>query len=303
MPKPFKFLPAISLAAAALGLAVLTVAATAQTAATPPPSKPKAGTAIVITVNGQPITESDIRLADAEIGAQLGKYPPKVRRKVLLEFLIENQLFASATDQAKIVETPAFKERMQYWRRRILRKAYFENIIQKSITEADAKAFYNEKVANVKGGTEVKASHILVASEDKAKELYEKIAHGADFSEMAKKHSTDPGSKNNGGSLGYFGKGRMLPVFETAAFQLNVGEVSLPVKSRYGWHIIKVEDKRDRKPPPFAALKDRIIAALVQKKGSELGKALRQKADIIHTNPEPEAPAKLPFTAAPPAKK
>jgi len=283
------------------GLLACSISAGAQTPASPAPKT--AGSAVVATVNGNPITEAEIELAEAEIGAQLGQYPPKVRRKVLIEFLIENQLFAGAATASKVAETTDYKERLRYWQRRVLRDVYFENVLAEQITDADAKAFYNEKVANVKGGPEVKASHILVETEDKAKEIYEELAHGGDFAELAKKNSKDPGSKDSGGSLGYFGKGQMVPEFEAAAMQLAVNEVSLPVKSKFGWHIIKVEDKRERKPPPFEALKDRIVNALMQQKARETVKTLRQSAKIVFTDPEPASPARLPFTAAPPVEK
>lgn len=291
-------------AGAAAVLALTVAAATTAIAQTPgqtpgqaqPQAKPPAAPSTVVArVDGQPITEADITLAEEEIGAQLNGYPPNVRRKVIIEFLIENQLFAKAAADGKLSGTDAYKQRMSYWSRRMLRDTYFEDTLRKTITDADARKFYDQKIASLKGGTEVKASHILVPTEDKAKEIFEQIAHGADFAEMARKHSGDPGSKTNGGSLGYFGKGRMVPEFEAAAFQLKVGEVSLPVKSKFGWHLIKVEDRRERKPPPFEAIKDRIIAALMRDKARETGSKLRETAKIEYVGEKP----RLNLTPAP----
>lgn len=286
--------------AAAFVLALAATAASAQTTApqTPAPSGAQpAPDAVVARVDGQPIFEADIALADEEIGAQLQNYPPAVRRKVLIEFLIENQLFAKAAGAGKVADSTAFKQRMAYWNRRMLRDTYFEEMIQKGITDAEVKKFYDEKVASAASGEEIKASHILVATEDKAKEILELLGRGSEFAELAKQYSTDPGSKDSGGSLGYFTKGRMVPAFEAAAFQLKVGEVSLPVKSQFGWHIIRVDDRRQRKPPPFEAVKERIIAALVRNKARQLGTELRKKAKIEYTG----EPPKLNLTPAPAA--
>ena len=240
---------------------------------------------VVATVNGRTITEADVRLAEAEIGADLGQYPAATRRRVVIEFLIENELFAEAAAGKNVAASTTFKERKHYWDRRNMRDAYFDTQIRSQITDAQARAFYDAQLKNFRGGEEVRASHILVATEDQAKAIFEQIAHDGDFAELAKQHSTDPGSKVNGGDLGYFGRGRMVPVFEKTAFKLPVGEVSLPVKSQFGWHIIKVTDKRNRKPPPFETLKERIIKRLMQDKAKQVADTLRKAAKVEYVNP------------------
>ncbi len=132
---------------------------------------------------------------------------------------------------------------------------------------------------------EVRARHILLDSEQLAKEIYEKIAHGEDFGTMAKQFSKDPGSKDDGGDLGYFTRGRMVPQFEEAAYKLEKGDVSLPIKSQFGWHLIKVEDKRQRGAPPFDKIKDRIVASLIHRRAQELGSSLRAKAKLEFLDP------------------
>jgi peptidyl-prolyl cis-trans isomerase C len=274
-----------------LALAALTLLpalSAAPTLAQTPPTAASDAAPVVAIVNGTNITETDVKLAEAEIGDQLKQYPPQVRRRVLIEFLIENQLFAQAAAKQDLRQSPSFKEKMTYWNRRMLRDTYFEEQVRKKISDEEARKFYDDRIKQVKTGTEIKASHILVKTEDLAKEIYEKIAHGADFSEMAGKHSEDPGSKTKGGTLGYFGKGQMVPAFETAAFQLEVGEISLPVKSRFGWHLIKVEDRRERKPPAFEAVKNQIVTALVRQKANELGKQLREGAQISYPGQKPK---------------
>lgn len=240
---------------------------------------------IVAKVNGKAITEADVRLAEAEIGADLSRYPAATRRRVVIEFLIENELFAAAATGKNVADSSSYKERQHYWQRRNLRDSYFETNIRSQITNAQARAFYDQQVKSFPGGKQVRASHILVPTEDQAKAIFEQIAHDGDFAELAKKHSTDPGSKVKGGDLGYFGRGQMVPVFEKTAFSLPVGDVSLPVKSRFGWHIIKVTDKRDRKPPPFEGLKDQIKTSLMHDKAKKLVEDLRKNAQIEYLDP------------------
>jgi peptidyl-prolyl cis-trans isomerase C len=241
---------------------------------------------IVAKVNGKTITEADVKLAEAEIGSDLGSLPDATKRRVLIEFLIENQLFADAAEGAKLGSGPEFDGRMQYWRRRALRDTYFEKKVRDAVSEADAKRFYDEQVKLLKPEQELKARHILVDTEEKAKEIYEKIAHGADFAQMAKEYSNDPGTKDEGGSLGYFSRGQMVPQFEEAAFKLTGNDVSQPVQTQFGWHLIQIEDRRERKPPEFADVKDRLVTSLVHRKAQEVASSLRDTAKIEYVDPE-----------------
>lgn len=234
----------------------------------------------VAQVDGKIITEADVKLADQEIGPELGQLPEATKRRVLVEYLIENQVFAAAADSAKLSSGPVFEERIAYWKRRALRDLYFENTIRGAVKDEDAKAFYDEQVKAIKPQEEVQARHILVDEEAKAKEIVDKLAKGGDFAALAKENSKDPGSKETGGDLGFFGRGQMVPEFEKAAFELEKGKVSTPVKSSFGWHIIKVEDKRTKEPPTFDLVKDRIFNSLLQQKAQTIGSELRTKAKI-----------------------
>lgn len=240
---------------------------------------------VVASVNGRNITEADVRLAEAEIGADLQRYATATRRRVVIEFLIQNELFAEAAAKKNVAESTVFKERKHYWDRRSMRDAFFETEIRNQISDVQARGFYDAQIQNFPKGEEVRASHILVKTEDEAKALFEQIAHDGDFADLAKKHSKDPGSGAKGGDLGYFGRGQMVPVFEKTAFSLPVGEVSQPVQSQFGWHIIKVVDKRDRKPPPFEAVKEQIVAQLMHEKAKQMAEALRSGAKIEYLDP------------------
>lgn len=241
---------------------------------------------VIAKVNGKTITDADMRLAEAEIGNDLGSLPDATRQRVLLEFLIENQLFADAAEGQQLGSGAAFNERLQYWRRRALRDAYFDKSVRDAISDADARKYYAGQTGAMKPEEEVRARHILVESKDKARELFEKIAHGSDFAQLAKEHSKDPGSKDQGGELGFFARGQMVPQFEEAAFNLKKGEVSEPVESQFGWHIIRVDDRRQRAAPAFEAVKDRVVAHMIHQKAQQIAQDLRGKAQIEYIDPE-----------------
>jgi peptidyl-prolyl cis-trans isomerase C len=241
---------------------------------------------VVATVNGKNLTEADIALADTEIGGELGQLPPATKRRLLLEFIIENQMFADAAETAKMNTGPIYEQRMAFWKRRALRDIYFENNIRGAVKDADAKAFYDEQVKQLKPEEEVSARHILVDDKVKADDLAAKLKSGGDFDALAKEHSKDPGSKDQGGSLGFFGRGQMVPQFEEAAFKLKKGEVSDPVQSQFGWHVIRVDDTRTRQPPAFEAVKDRIVQSLIGQKAQAIATELRGKTKVEYVDPE-----------------
>jgi peptidyl-prolyl cis-trans isomerase C len=258
---------------------------------------------IVATINGKAITEGELNLANAEIGAELGNVPEETKRRVLIEFMIESQLLADAADSAKLGQGADFEQRTRYWRRRALRDTYFENKIKGAVTDAEARTFYDGQVAQMKPEEEIKTRHILVESEDVAKQIREKIAHGANFAQMAKEHSKDPGSKDDGGELGYFGRGQMVPQFEEAAFKLQKGDLSEPVQTQFGWHLIQLDDRRQRKPPEFGDVKERLMAAMVHRKAQEIVAELRGKAKIEYVDPAIKAQVEAEKQATTPPKK
>jgi len=241
-------------------------------------------TKVVAKVNGKAITEADMRMAENELGRELGNIPPEVKRRALAEYLIDNVLFADAAEAEKLGSTPEFENQMRYLRNRMLREEYFEKTLKTAIGEDEAKKIYDAKIAELKPEDEVAARHILVDSEEKAKELRAKIEGGADFAEVAKESSNDTGSKENGGLLGYFGKGQMVPEFEAAAFKLKKGEMSEPVKTNFGWHIIKLEDRRRKEPPSFDTVKSTIMNSLVVKKAQEKSSEMREKAKLEYVD-------------------
>ena len=239
---------------------------------------------IVAKVNGKPITEGDMKYAESELGSELGNLPAEVKRRALAEYLIDNALFAEAAEAEKLGATPEFEEQMRYLRQRLLREQYFEKTLKGAIDEEEAKKIYDVRVASLKTEDEVAARHILVDSEEKAKELRAKIVGGADFGEVAKENSTDPGSKEQGGLLGYFTKGQMVPEFDAAVFKMLKGQVSEPIKTNFGWHIIKLEDRRRKEPPSFDDVKTTIMNSLAVRKAQEKAAELREKASVDYVD-------------------
>lgn len=239
---------------------------------------------VVVTVDGKPITEADLKLAEAEVGSELGQLPADVKRRALAEYLIDNQLFANAAEADKLGDTAEFKKYITYLRQRALREQYFEKKLKGTVSEDEAKKIYNARIADLKPEWEFAARHILVDSEAKAKELRAKIAGGEDFAKLATENSADPASKKDGGFLGYFGIGQMVPEFEAAVVKMQKGELSEPIKTAYGWHIIKLEDRRQKQPPSFDQVKATIMNSLAVRKAQEASLAMRGKAKIDYVD-------------------
>lgn len=239
---------------------------------------------VVATINGKPITDADLAVADSEIGGDMGSMPADQKRMSLVEFLIDNQLFAEAAEESKLDQGPDFESRLAYLKRRALRELYFDKIIKGAVSDADARKLYDEQVQKLKPEEEAQASHILVATEAEAKDLREKLKNGGDFAALAKEHSKDPGSKDTGGDLGFFTRGQMVPQFEEAVFSMNKGDVSDPVQTQFGWHLIKLVDKRTKAPPAFEVVKDRILQSMLLQKASTTAVDLRSKAKIEYVD-------------------
>jgi len=239
---------------------------------------------VVAKVNGVDIKQSDLDFAASEVGAQLANFPPEDRRRMLLQFVMENELMAEAAVQAALDSGPSFEDRLKYHKRRALRDAYYDKSVRNAIPDEEAKKIYDAKIAGMKPEEEIHARHILVATEAEAKEVKERLMKGEDFATVAKEKSKDPSAE--GGDLGFFGRGQMLKPFEDAAFALKMGEISDPVQTQFGWHIIKVEEKRTRPLPTFDQVKDTIISQLTAQKAKDTLKQLHDAAKIEIIDPE-----------------
>jgi peptidyl-prolyl cis-trans isomerase C len=241
---------------------------------------------VVARVDGSEIRESDLALAEEDIGAGLQPSPPEMRRETLLTYLIDVKLLAKAAEAQKIGQGADFERRLAYARQKVLMEALLEKESRGAASDAAMKKIYDESVAQNKPVEEVHARHILVETEDKAKEVLAKLKAGGDFAALAKTESKDPGSAD-GGDLGYFAKEQMVPEFSEAAFKLEKGGLSEPVKSQFGWHIIKLEDKRNKPLPEFEQVKGQIETYLARRAQNELVTKLRGEAKVERVEQKP----------------
>ena len=265
--------PAIAFLALTLG--GLPLAASAQTA----PAAPKPD-AVVATVGGEQITEADLAFAAEDLGQDLQNVPQDQVRAVLLAQMIDLKLMAEAGHGAKLEDTDLYKLRLKYLTDRALRRAYTKQAVSDKITPEEIKAAYDKQVATIPDEDEVHARHILVTTEDDAKAIKAQLDGGADFATLAKEKSIEPGAKDSGGDLGYFKAAQMVKPFADAAFAMKIGEVSQPVQTQFGWHIIKVEDRRKAAKPTLEQLTPQLGQQLYVAKYRTLFDQLRTASKI-----------------------
>lgn len=234
----------------------------------------------VARVNGVAIKQSDLDFAASELASRLASYSPQDRKKLLVAYLVEIELMAGAAVKENLDKTDSFPDRLKYHTRRALANAYFDARIRDAVSDDAAKEAYRE---NYKPQQQVHAWHILVATESEAKDVAERLKKGEDFAALASEKSKD---SSKGGDLGFISRGQTVKPFEDAAFGLEVDQISEPVQSQFGWHVIKIEEKRDQPPPPFEQVKEPIIAQLAQQKAQEVVTGLRDKATIEFVDPE-----------------
>jgi peptidyl-prolyl cis-trans isomerase C len=241
---------------------------------------------VVARVNQKTITEADMRFAEVEIMTQLVRLPADRRRQATLDYLIDGQLFAEAAEQSKLDRQAGFEARRNYYLRRALRDAYFDDQIRNRITEEDLRRAYDDQLANVKAPTEYRVRQILSGSEAEARDLRLKLVSGSDFAALAQQASRDLATAQNGGDMGYVLPSQLDPDFEKAVVSLPVGELSAPIKTRVGWAVARVDDRRVRPLPTFEDAKELLRLELLATRTREAVASLRGRAAIIYTNPE-----------------
>jgi peptidyl-prolyl cis-trans isomerase C len=265
--------------AAAVLLSMLTVLSACSQDSPSSGTAGSAADAIIARVNGVDIRQSDLALAEEDVGAEMGAASPEAKREQLIAYLADIILVTQAAEKKKLGENPDFKRRLGFLRKKLLMGFGLQQETKAAITEEALQQTYNDAVKSASQQEEVRARHILVVSEDEAKAILEQIKAGGDFATLAKEKSKDPGSAD-GGDLGYFTKDQMVPQFAEVAFKMYPGQLSNPVKTEFGWHIIKVEDKRIKQPPEFEKVKDQIESYLARKAQTEYVARLRQSAKI-----------------------
>jgi len=246
---------------------------------------------VVARVNGIAITEREVTLATEDLGERLQQLPEERKRDEVVNYLVDLKLGAKAAADAKIGEGPEFAARLAYNRDKVLLDEYLQREAKKAATPEAAKKLFDDTTKAMAPEEEVHARHILVEDEAQAKAAAERVKKGEDFAKVAAELSKDPGSGKEGGDLGWFSKDRMVPEFAEAAFKLKKGEVSEPVKSQFGWHVIKLDDRRTKPLPDFASVKPQIDQYLERKAQQDIVVALRDKAKIERLDQPAAAPA------------
>ncbi|HEY5299278.1 MAG TPA: peptidylprolyl isomerase [Acetobacteraceae bacterium] len=247
-----------------------TPGATAAEAATPPdqpavaPSVAPGKDPVVATVNQRPIHLSDVAAAATTLPPNLRAMPEQVLYPMLLDRLVDQEALADEAQRTGFDKNPEVERQMKLAERAALQRAFLIKEVQPEITDAAVHARYEKDIANKPPVEEVHAKHILVDSEAQAKDIITQLKAGADFDTLAKKYSKDA-SGTQGDDLGFFKQSDMVPEFAAAAFAMQPGQFSqTPVHTQFGWHVIKVIERRQDKPQTFEAAKDELRQHMAQ---------------------------------------
>ncbi|HYR65685.1 MAG TPA: peptidylprolyl isomerase [Reyranella sp.] len=285
----------------------------AQPAAPKPPAKPPAQAAqplkdpIVATVNGQPVRLSELEVAQQALPQQYRNMPLQAVFPALLDRIIDSKLVVQEGKKTKVNDDPAFKKRMAFVEDQVLQDFWIQREVARKVTPEKLQQRYEERLKSMPSEEEAHARHILVSTEDEAKAIIADLKKGTAFDKLAKEKSTDKASGAEGGDLGWFKKSDMVKEFADAAFALKKGELTeTPVKSQFGYHIIKLEDRRKAPPPAFEELSDQLREEMAREVVTAQLDQLRsgakiEKFAIDGGKPEaqPAKPATPPAPAAP----
>ena len=273
----FRTVP-LALAASVLSASLLLSgghAMAAESAAGPAPEPND----VIAKVNGSPITYADVALADENMGGSLQGVSEQMRFQYLLSALIDRKVVAETAREKHVDDDPGAKRRIAYAQEKALRDFYWLQLMQSRINDKAIEAYYRKNIAEAPAKKEAHAEHILVSSKEDAQKAEAELKGGKSFNDVAKEFSTGP-SAENGGDLGWFKKGDVVPAFGDAVFAMKPGEVSDPVQTQFGWHVIKLLEMRDVKKPTLEEALQDVIRGLAQEEGQKLMKEMRAEADI-----------------------
>lgn len=253
---------------------------------------------VIARVGDQEIHQSDLRAAAATLPPQLHSMPPQVLYPMLLNQLVDRTALVIQARKEKLQDDPAVKEQIRAAEDRVLQNALLTREVGPSLSADAVHAIYEKDYANKPGPEEVHAEHILVPTKEQAEKIITELKGGAKFSDLAKKYSKDPGAAN-GGDLGWFKKGDMVPAFSDAAFALKPGAITQqPVKTQFGWHVIKVLGKRQAPPPKFTQVEAAIRQQLIRDGVAKAVEKAKKGLTIVKYNPDGTAPPAGPTSGA-----
>lgn len=278
-------------------------ARSAPSTSAPAPVSPEAAAAanpVVAKVNGQEIRLSDVSDAAKGLPPQMQGMPPSVLYPMLLDQLVDRQALVDEARKVGLDKDPAVQKQMAAASDRALQTALISKEVGPKVTEEAVRARYDQEIAGKPGEEEVHARHILVPTEAEAKDIIAQLKKGADFAALAKQHSKDPGAAQ-GGDLGFFKKGDMVPAFADAAFALQPGQFTqTPVHTQFGWHVIKVEERKRDEPPTYEQAHDELRQKMIQEDVQKVLQQARNDATIEKFNLD-GTPRRATDTAEPPA--
>jgi peptidyl-prolyl cis-trans isomerase C len=245
---------------------------------------------LVAKVNGVEIHQSDLDAIETEAG-QIPPMSPDAKRDYLVGFMTDMILVSKKAQDEKLGDSPEFAKRLQFNRNKLLMSALLDKTGKAALTDEAMHKVYDDAVKQMPTEEEVHARHILIraaagddkaskAAEDKIKAVIVRLKKGEDFAKVAAEVTEDPSGKANGGDLGFFTKEQMVPEFADVAFSLDKGKISDPVKTQFGWHVNKVDDKRQKAPPSFGEVKPQLEAFVTRKAQAELVTKLRESAKV-----------------------
>lgn len=270
-----------SLAAlAVIGMPLAAALAPAQ-AQQPAGTENKAEDVVVATVDGHKVMRSEVEMMAASLPPQYRQMPLQLIFPALRDQVVNAKLLAAEGRKQGLQNDPEVKRRLAMIEDRLIQDAYEQKEIGRQITPAALKTRYDKHVAGLAPEDEVNARHVLVKTEDEAKAIIADLKKNGDFAKIAKEKSTDTGSGANGGELGWFKKSDMVPEFSEAAFKLKKGEVTpAPVKTQFGFHVIKLDDRRPAQPPTFEEMEEELRTEMEREVGAQMINQMREKAKI-----------------------
>jgi peptidyl-prolyl cis-trans isomerase C len=260
---------------------------------------------VIARVNGVEIHQSDLAMAEEDVGQNLPQGSEGAKHDYLVSYLSDMILLAQAAEEKRLQDDPDFKRHAAFARNKVLMEALLQSEGKKSLTDQALHAVYDDAIKQMGEEEEVHARHILFRvanpsdekaskeAEDKVKAVIERLKKGEDFAKLANELTEDPSGRKDGGDLGYFTKEQMVPEFSAVAFTLEKGKFSEPIKTQFGWHVLKVEDKRKRQPPEFDKVKGQLESYVERKAQVDLVNKLRADAKIDRLD-KPAQPAQAP---------
>lgn len=246
---------------------------------------------VVGRVNGQDITVEDLAIAEEMYAPQLGQMPEDAKRSVLVDALIELKIIAEAARKANVADQEAYKRQLAFFEAQTLRSLFLEQRVAAAVTDEAVKSAYDEQVGKIPPVPERRLRHILLRSEGEALEVIKALKSGRPFAELAQERSVDEVSKVKGGDLGFIAEGQVMPEVEAAAAQLQLGEFTqTPVTTAFGFHVVLLEETRNRPAPPFEAVAPQIRQSLEAAEERRIISELKAGAQVEKLVPDVTPP-------------